>query len=472
MNKICVLFACIFFLFGCNSNSVTSDMDDGSLISSDANAGLSSSGGFSSGSDNTPSSSSSSSLYELFVDSRDGRTYKTVKIGTQIWMAENLAYLPKLSGIDESSYTEALYYVMGNESSVLSEGMSHNYTEYGALYNYPAAMNACPTGWHLPSMSDWNTLFSFVGGTDSAGNVLKAPSQWDSGKHGATDYGFSALSGGFLGENISGQPAFYRSEFGAWWGIEANGYIVNDMYSDVYSQHYPYDFGLSVRCIQNDSTFIESSSSSSSPLPISYGVLKDERDGNSYKTVVIGSQTWMAENLAYLPSVERELSNSYTNRYYYVNGYDGTNVDSAKLSDNYKMYGALYNYLAALEACPSGWHLPSSAEWRELITYVDSNNAAVKLKSTNLWPSLFVGSNDYGFSALPGGHKHGMATVLGYHSFSLTSKFVAAGSSASWWMSDKVDSSYAYSQDIWLEKKTHESYLYRISGLSVRCLLD
>lgn len=408
MDKIGVLFACVLLLFGCNSNTVTSDTDDGILPSSDANAWLSSSGGLSSGSNNSTSSSSSSSLYELFVDSRDGRTYKMVKIGTQTWMAENLAYLPNLNSITQSSYTDALYYVLNNDSSVLSEGMSHYYTEYGALYNYAAAMNACPAGWHLPSMTDWNTLFSFVGGTNSAGNVLKAPSQWDSGKHGAADYGFSALPGGFLGENISGQPAFYRSEFGAWWGIDANGYIVNDTYSDVYSQRYPYDFGLSVRCIQNDSTYIESSSSSSSSLPISYGVLKDERDGNSYKTIVIGSQTWMAEKLAYLPSVQRELDNSDIDPHYYVNDYDGTDVDSARLKDNYKIYGALYNYVAALDACPSGWHLPSSAEWSELITYVDSSSAAVKLKSTNLWPSLFVGSNDYGFSALPSGYKTAM----------------------------------------------------------------
>jgi uncharacterized protein (TIGR02145 family) len=85
--------------------------------------------------------------------------------------------------------------------------------------------------------------------------------------------------------------------------------------------------------------------------------------GNVYKTVLIGKQWWMAENLAYLPVVNLPTEESVTNPYYYVYDYIGEDVDAAKATDNYKTYGVLYNWTAAMAACPAGWHIPSDAEW-------------------------------------------------------------------------------------------------------------
>ena len=147
----------------------------------------------------------------------------------------------------------------------------------------------------------------------------------------------------------------------------------------------------------------------------------DERDGNEYKTVQIGQQVWMAENLKYLPSVSNPGSVSKTNPHYYVYVYNGTNVANAKATDNYKTYGVLYNWSAVMDGaasssanpsgvqgvCPSGWHVPSKAEWEELINTVGGADlAGYKLKEagTDHWNVNNTTDNQTGFTALPGGY--------------------------------------------------------------------
>lgn len=108
------------------------------------------------------------------------------------------------------------------------------------------------------------------------------------------------------------------------------------------------------------------------------GTLLDERDNRSYTTATIGTQTWMTQNLAYLPSVNPNSDGSTTEKRYYVFGYNGTNVAEARATSNCKTYGVLYNFPAALDRspgsnavppgvkgiCPAGWHLPSDEEWK------------------------------------------------------------------------------------------------------------
>ncbi|MCK9320171.1 FISUMP domain-containing protein, partial [Methanoculleus sp.] len=108
------------------------------------------------------------------------------------------------------------------------------------------------------------------------------------------------------------------------------------------------------------------------------GTFTDSRDGNDYNWVKIGDQVWMAENLAYLPSVNMvaDGSEDAAGSYYYVYGYDGTDVTAAKATANYTTYGVLYNWLAAMNACPDGWHLPSDAEWTELTDYLGGESVA------------------------------------------------------------------------------------------------
>src|SRR5574344_844768 len=168
------------------------------------------------------------------------------------------------------------------------------------------------------------------------------------------------------------------------------------------------------------------------PEPTS-GTFTDDRDNKVYKWVKIGDQVWMAENLAYLPSVNMvaDGSEDAAGSYYYVYGYDGTNVAEAKATDNYATYGVLYNWTAAMNGeassttnpsgiqgvCPAGWHLPSDAEWTELTDYLGGASVAGgKLKETGTthWNSPNTGAtNETGFTALPGCYRYGDGT-FGY----------------------------------------------------------
>src|SRR5690606_8226 len=167
----------------------------------------------------------------------------------------------------------------------------------------------------------------------------------------------------------------------------------------------------------------------------------DPRDGKVYQTVVIGNQVWMAENLAYLPSVNMvaDGSEDAAGSYYYVYGYDGTNVADAKATGNYATYGALYNWTAAMNACPDGWHLPTDAEWTELTDYL-GENAGGKLKATGtieagtgLWYDPNTGAtNKTGFTALPGGLRQ------------YNGPFYHIGYSGHWWSATENGASYAW----------------------------
>ena len=137
-----------------------------------------------------PSAEEQESPYGQFTDNRDGKTYKTVNIGTQIWMAENLNY--------ETS-----------DGSWFYDSIPYNASTYGRLYNWETANNACPSGWHLPSDDEWKQLEMTIGmsqsdaddinwrGTDE-GTKLKAVSGWSRNGNGTDEYGFTALPGGYL----------------------------------------------------------------------------------------------------------------------------------------------------------------------------------------------------------------------------------------------------------------------------------
>lgn len=151
------------------------------------------------------------------------------------------------------------------------------------------------------------------------------------------------------------------------------------------------------------------------------GEFTDPRDNNTYSFQRIGKQLWMTENLAYLPYVDPVEEGGYLVKFYYVYGYEGQNVENAKATDNYKTYGVLYNWPAAMNdsdgstdvniqgACPDGWHLPADREWNELSETLGGDMAAgVKLKNegTEYWSAPnSLADNSSGFNALPGGEK-------------------------------------------------------------------
>ncbi len=129
-----------------------------------------------------------------FTDTRDGKTYKTVKIGNLTWMAENL----NTKTDDSWCYNE-------DES---------NCEKYGRLYKWKEALEVCPEGWHLSSRNDWSNLITKMAGYKEAGVKLKTESGWEQNGNGADNYGFSALPGGY--RNNSGDFSNAGNK-GYWW---------------------------------------------------------------------------------------------------------------------------------------------------------------------------------------------------------------------------------------------------------------
>lgn len=200
----------------------------------------------------------------------------------------------------------------------------------------------------------------------------------------------------------------------------------------------------------------------------------DPRDGQTYNIVTIGSQTWFAENLKYLPSVSPSSGGSFTDPYYYVYDYQGTNVSEAKATSEYQTYGVLYNWPAAINACPSGWHLPSDEEWKTLEMHLGMSQSEAddtgwrgtdegkKLKSTSGWSSNGNGTDEVGFSALPGGHRY----IYGYFGNLL-------GNAGYWWSASESGSGAEWTRHLYYNNDEVVRYSYsKAFGFSVRCLKD
>lgn len=207
-----------------------------------------------------------------FTDARDGRKYKTVKIGGATWMAENLNYLPE-SG-----------------KSWCYDDDGGNCAKYGRLYEWNTAMSACPDGWRLPARRDWDLLGRAAGGRAlrgatyqgddvgyidvvhwfGAGEALKAAAGWDGGGGGTDAYGFSALPGGY--RHDTEKKFHFAGSRGHWWTATENGAgraYDRDLYRNedtlyeyggglyrggdiLYEYDGGHDFGLSVRCVRNE----------------------------------------------------------------------------------------------------------------------------------------------------------------------------------------------------------------------------
>jgi uncharacterized protein (TIGR02145 family) len=189
----------------------------------------------------------------------------------------------------------------------------------------------------------------------------------------------------------------------------------------------------------------------------------DTRDGNVYKTIKIGNQVWMAENLRYLPRVVGPEIGSLTEACYYVYDYEGTNVTDAKGQANYIAYGVLYNWSAAKVASPAGWHLPSDAEWTQLNYYL-GDDAGCKLKETGTmhWCSLNTGAtNETGYRARPGGHRYSDGNFYDIESF------------GQWWSATEAKADTAWSRDIsCIYCNLIMAWNSVELGLSVRCVKD
>jgi uncharacterized protein (TIGR02145 family) len=510
----------------------------------------------------------------------DKMNYPVIKIGTQWWMARNMACLPSVNPSSSWSITSSLYYVYGYEGSNIIEAKSNpNYTTYGVLYNWPAAIAICPSGWHLPSDAEWTTLTDYLGSFSAYKMKETGTTHWLSNNEESTnESGFTVLpsgrllyTGGFL--NLGDATYFWsnttydatlawRRSLAAHFGVYRNydykneGYSVRCMRDSVTipsnrapnqpsnpnpennSTNISTTLILSWNCSDPDedvltydvyfgtsttpTAIVSSSQTAKSYIPASNlsintdyfwkivakdskgaskegpvwkfttspnetGTFTDSRDSKAYKTVKIGDQWWMAENLAYLPSINRASEGSYSLKYYYVFNYDGTDIAAAKATAYYTSFGVLYNWTAAMNGaassnnsasgvqgvCPSGWHLPSDQEWKQLeialgMTQVQADaggwrgtDQGTQMKNTTGWNNNGNGTNTSGFSGLPGGAR----TFIG--------SFAYYGDYGYWWSSTENNAANAWYRILYIGYSNINRFnSTKDSGTSVRCVKD
>jgi uncharacterized protein (TIGR02145 family) len=477
--------------------------------------------------------------YDSMIDPRDKQVYKVVKIDvpdanySQVWMAENLNYAdsvktPSLKGgnwcynnDEKNCKVSGRYYSWA--AAIDSVALANDSKEplvcgYGKTCGLDRAVQGiCPDGWHLPSIYEWGLLSVALGNAPVSGEPLKALTGWNYAgtpdNNGTDLYGFAALPTGRISatkwEKV-GSDVYYWSatEYSA---NDGRYFNINNVYTNSYTYQNSKSYGQSVRCVKGDpstapvrpsssSSFDETKSSSSvtsvssSSVPEGYvdpstvvtGTMTDSRDGQTYKTVKIGNQVWMAENLNY----------AYTGVLYNNSGYTSDSTSWCFSNDpaNCIKYGRLYTWAAAMDSvgtwsmngkdcgygvqctpiypvrgiCPEGWHLPDKAEWNTLFTAVGGASTAGKmLSSTISWSSVpggwvrdGYGTDAYSFSALPAGLRDATGyNNVGYHAY--------------FWSSSEYNSSRTYI--VGLDDEFDKADLYgsgKDYGYSVRCVKD
>ncbi len=362
--------------------------------------------------------------YGELTDERDDKTYKTVKIGDQEWMADDLKYE------DKDKYT------------------------------WEEAMSACPAGWHLPSFFELEKLIATTTGgsafTNNASYVLELRPFMNRGHN---DYGFSAYTGSYWSSTRatpSDEPT------------DDNAYIINfdNIGADAYIWDRPKTYTYYARCVKG-----EIDTSKEPAYSGKYGTLTDDRDGQTYKTVDIGTQTWMAENL------NIETPNSKC---------------AGDLPENCEKYGRLYLWSEALDSagtwsdgadgcgyrmstcrltsplrgsCPEGWHLPTAIEFDTLFAAVGGIEKAGRvLKATEGWDDDGNGTDAFGFGALPAGYyDEDIGTAIGNLGFG-----------TGFWTASMHDD-YSYAFRMYLVHGADDAglnFYRRYNWLSVRCVKD
>jgi len=189
----------------------------------------------------------------------DGHNYTTVQIGSQCWFKENLRNDNYNDGtaipgsMDNATWTTTT----SGAQAILDADSVANFATYGRLYNWYAVNNAaglCPTGWHVPTDAEWDSLTTFLGGLSGAGNAMKSTTGWPSGDGGTNSSGFSALPGGYrYGANGSFAN---QGSAGYWWssspsGTSASVRYLDSGYSSVFRSNASARGGFSVRCLQD-----------------------------------------------------------------------------------------------------------------------------------------------------------------------------------------------------------------------------
>jgi uncharacterized protein (TIGR02145 family) len=509
----------------------------------------------------------------------DGNAYDTVVIGTQVWMSENLKTskyrngdpIPtNLNNTTWQNTTSGAYAIYNNTAS--------NDSIYGKLYNGYAVADSrglCPTGWHVPSDADWQTLESslgmlsgdlnLTGGRGSAQNVggkMKATGiagsggLWNFVNTGATNSsGFTGLPGGARASvgtfvNVGG--------YGYWWSstqYSSTGAWDRNLHSSSASSNRDgstMTVGFSVRCVRDAAPTVTTSSAdsitptsatsggnvtdagsdpvtargvcwSTSPNPtvalstkttdgsgsgtytssitglqlsttyyirayatngvgtgygseVTFTTLATGQftdiDGNVYDTIAIGTQVWMKQNLKTSKYRNGDPIPTNLNNTTWQNTTLGAYAIYDNTAANDNVYGKLYNWYAVADSrglCPTGWHVPSDAEWTTLENFLGGSSVAGgKMKAvSSLWDSPNRGAtNSSGFTGLPGG----LRNFDGPFVFGPNAVF---GNEGYWWSSTQHSSTNAWYRYLRYDSAYSDRDTYgKMHGLSVRCVRD
>lgn len=335
-----------------------------------------------------------------FTDERDGKVYKTIKIGKQWIMTENFTYKPE----------SGEFWVYNADTT--------NVKVYGYLYNWETAVKIVPKGWHIPTIDEWKILRKSFNDMDS--NLVVKMNKGDEysihvkygGKHDGR--GFSEINEKANFWAFSPPPT---NQFLSFWMTNSESAVT--MYGPSAK------LGLSLRLFKDVDVIITENNKE---------ILIDSRDGKTYKTVKIGSQTWMAENLAFKADSGCWVYDNHPFRY---------------LAN----YGYLYAWEVSKNVCPTGWHLPSKDEFEKLI-----NNAG---KNENEAGKALLPTGTSGFSAQFGGYLGN-----GYESINSVGYF---------WSSSPYDADYRWRLDLdnnYDPPKAKISVGYKDLFYSVRCIRD
>ena len=423
----------------------------------------------------------------FFTDTRDRRVYKTVKLGSRVWMAEYLKYafndgVQSFCYLDKEEYCDYLGRLYTWSGAMAME------PKYDSTYNVKLTLphqGICPEGWHVSTMEDWEDLVDYVdahNGNESVAWSLMSDEGWYFQDYKGLkpsftvkSYDFNESSRNKFGFNLMSGVRFASGHYTAigdssltW--VASEDFQIEHIYAAAgwpflgYSYCYGYDnfpyeycvdasgnptsslekrapyqkgMGKPVRCVSNKYDQVAKgtvvpkvTATGESKYDDATQTLLDKRDGTTYKTVKIGNQIWMAENLKYKT--------------------EGGNADDLEGSlcldnkaENCDMQGRLYNWNAAMDIpqeyesarwlkidypkqgiCPGGWHLPTDDEWQELVDYVIAD-----IGEDNLMASLCVKTedSDYDDDKLQFVDKYGFSVGCGngwYHDYGVKSVHV------------------------------------------------
>lgn len=349
-------------------------------------------------------------VYGTLEDSRDGQVYKTVKVGNQVWMAENLNFASKHSFCSKAEGCKGVGRLYAKD--VIYDTLTEPCMSPNECKAVMPVQGVCPDGWHVSTSSEWDNLFSAIGGK-IAPRLLMKDGAWALEVRDYQDAFGLALIPTPSQEGDGVGRSFLHSEY-----PDDVGPYKNESFSDVYELDrsglgvsvsafsFFISLGVGIRCVQNEAGAV-GTVSHMEPVSgelydrdvfnpnIPYGELVDSRDGKVYKTVVIGTQTWMAQNLNF--DTGDTLSKCFD--------------DSEAFCDK---FGRLYYKEMSMKTdiCPIGWHVPSVEEMRTLLnmTCMDSVDKTMHyehLMAEGLWsfhvyPEREVlAKNEFGFSLLP-----------------------------------------------------------------------